>query len=318
MLALAVLNAPALTAVALTDSPRNAAPAMASSVVRPHGGQAESSARVSRVYRGADGQPLPFDSAAEVVEFLSTAGVVSSSEVAEGSTKPKKVLLERNGVRAHAIFRSFERVQERIVDPDTGQTRFEAFKDSAKFEAAAYTLASLLGLPFVPPTVRRVIDNRDGTLQLWIEAAMSEKERQERGIEPPNATWWRGVMQALVIFDNLIYNADRNTGNMLIDADWDAWFIDHTRAFQTRRDLRNPEFIIFCERRLWDRLQALSDDELRDAMSPHLDGLEIAALLRRRARIVSHIEELIAEKGEAEVLFAYDYDLSAWGRLLPD
>ena len=182
------------------------------------------------------------------------------------------------------------------------------------FEAAAYELATLLELPFVPPTARRVIDNRDGTLQLWIEAAMSEKERQERVLEPPNATWWRGVLQTLVIFDNLIFNADRNTGNLLIDADWDVWFIDHTRAFQTRRDLRNPQFITFCERRLWERLSSLTDDEIRRSMSAYLDGREIGALIRRRARIVEHIEKLIAEKGPDAVLFDYEYDVSTWSR----
>jgi hypothetical protein len=265
-------------------------------------------------WRGPDGEVLPFRTGAEVVDFLRAADVISMADIPEGSTRPQRVLLERDGVRAQAIFRTFERVQERIVDPDTGQTRFQPFKDSAKFEAAAYELATMLGLPFVPPVTQRIINNRDGTLQLWIESAMSETQRQERGIEPPNATWWRGVLQTLIIFDNLVFNADRNTSNLIIDPDWGVWFIDHTRAFQQNRNLRNPEHITFCERRLFERLRSLTDDEIRNAMVPYLDGLEIGALLRRRARVVEHIEELIERQGEDAVLFDYSYDIGDWDR----
>lgn len=264
------------------------------------------------LWRDPTGTPLPFTSGAEAVGFLRTATVVSSEEIPEGSTKPLLMLLEKDGVQARAIFRSFERVQDRVVDPDSGLTRFQPFRDSSTFEAAAYDLAALLGLPFVPPTVRRVIDNHDGTLQLWIESAMSEKERQERGIAPPNEDWWRGVLQTLVIFDNLIFNADRNTGNLLIDPAWRVWFIDHTRSFQQDRNLRNPEHITFCERRLFERLRDLSDDEIRDAMLPYLDGRQIGALLRRRERIVERIDELIDDNGEDAVLFSYSYDLADW------
>jgi len=267
-----------------------------------------------RNFRGADGRPLPFATHAEVVEFLRTAEVVSTTEIPQGSSRPKKLLMEKDGVRLHAIFRAFERVQERTEDPDTGQTLYDAFKDSFKFEAAAYELSQLLGLPFVPPTEVRVVNNRSGTLQLWVESAMSEAQRQERGEEPPNPTWWRGVLQTLVIFDNLIFNADRNTGNLIIDEDWTVWFIDHTRAFQTDRNLRNPENITFCERRLFERLRVLTDDEIKDAMAAYLDGREIGALLRRRARVVEHIEKLIEENGEDAVLFDYSYDVSAWSR----
>lgn len=265
-------------------------------------------------WRDPEGNPLPFRDSADAVDFLRNATIASISEVGEGSTRPKKVLLERNGVRAQAIFRSFERVQERVVDPDTGQTRFQPFKDSALFEAAAYELATMLGLPFVPPTARRVVDNRDGTLQLWIESAISETQRQERGIEPPNATWWRGILQTLVIFDNLVSNADRNTTNLLIDPEWGVWFIDHTRAFQQDRDLRNPEHIGFVERRLFRRLRDLPDADISARMSPYLDGREIGALLRRRARIVEHIEALIESEGEEAVLFDYSYNVDDWRR----
>ena len=122
-----------------------------------------------RTFRDTSGLPLPFTTDAEVLDFLSTAAVVSTSEISAGSTKPLKVVLEKDGVRMHAIFRSFERAQPRTEDPDTGQTLYNAFKDSAKFEVAAYEMAALLDLNLVPPAVRRVVNNRDGTLQVWCD-----------------------------------------------------------------------------------------------------------------------------------------------------
>ena len=110
-------------------------------------------------------------------------------------------------------------------------------------------------------------------------------------------------MQSLRIWDNLIFNADRNTGNFLIDPNWGVWFVDHTRAFQTRRDLRNLESITFCERLMWERLRTLTDDEIVTRLAPYLDGREIGALLKRRERIVKHIQSLIQEKGESAVIF---------------
>jgi hypothetical protein len=243
---------------------------------------------------------------------MRTAEVVSMEEIPEGSTRPQKVLLEKDGIRVHAIFRSFVRVQERIRDPQTGQLIMGDAKDSALFEAAAYELATMLEIPLIPPTVERVVHNRDGTLQLWIETATTETKRRELGVEPPNASWWSGIMQTLRIWDMLIFNADRNTGNFLIDPDWGVWFVDHTRAFQLRRDLRNIESITFCERALWDRLLTLSDDEIEERMGPYLDGREIGALLARRDRIVKHIERLIEENGEDRVIFRYSYDVADW------
>ena len=39
------------------------------------------------------------------------------------------------------------------------------------------------------------------------------------------------------LFDQLIANIDRNQGNLLYDADWHLFLIDHSRAFTTRTSL---------------------------------------------------------------------------------
>jgi len=261
---------------------------------------------------GADGRPLPFASKQEALDFLRTAKVVSTAALPRGATKPEKVALEKNGVRVNAIFRSYRRTQKRALDPVTGQPMYDDFTDSAISEAAAYELAELLQLPFVPPTVRRTVDNREGTLQLWIEHARTAQQHVDSGSKPPSADWWRGVLQTLTIFDNLVFNTDRHQGNLLIDDHWTVWFIDHTRAFQLRRDLRNPESIRFSERQLWQRLQTVSDDQIKQRLSPYLGGEKMMALLARRARLVRHIEGLIDRNGAESVLFDYSYDVESW------
>jgi len=142
--------------------------------------------------------------------------------------------------------------------------------------------------------------------------AATAREHTERGDVPPHGDWWRGINQTLTIFDNLVFNTDRHTGNLLIGDDWRVWFIDHTRAFQTRRELRNPESIEFIQRRLWRRLEDLPDEEVRERLAPYLGGRELMALLARRRHLVRHIEGLIARRGERAVLFDYSYDLAAW------
>ncbi|MGD8328302.1 MAG: hypothetical protein PVJ49_02620 [Acidobacteriota bacterium] len=269
-------------------------------------------ARAQAQWLDAAGRPLPFYSAEEVLDFLRTATVLEREALPNGITHPEKVLLEKNGVQAHAIFRGYRRQPEVSIDPITGEMTRDDLNDSGIAEAAAYELAVLLELPFVPPTVRRIIDNREGTLQLWIEHASTARDRMERGEKPPNADWWRGITQTLAIFDNLLFNTDRHVGNLLIDERWNVWFIDHTRAFQPHRELRNPEVIEFSERRLWERLRDLPDEIIRECLAPYLDESEMMSLLARRHRLVNHIGHLIDERGERAVLFDYSYDLSMW------
>ena len=52
---------------------------------------------------GPDGSPLPFSSAEEVEDYLRTADVVDESNILTGITRPRRLLLDRHGVRMHAF-----------------------------------------------------------------------------------------------------------------------------------------------------------------------------------------------------------------------
>ena len=53
----------------------------------------------------------------------------------------------------------------------------------------------------------------------------------------PNTEAWNDQVIRMKMFDNLICNRDRNMGNLLVDASWNLYLIDHNRAFITSKDL---------------------------------------------------------------------------------
>ena len=104
------------------------------------------------------------------------------------------------------------------------------------------------------------------------------------------------------IFDNLIYNFDRNNGNLLIDARGKVWFIDHTRSFKRLPALVSPEDIRVCDAHLWERLQELNKAAFKEELKDYLSAIELDALTKRHRKLVAYIEDLISELGAETVL----------------
>jgi len=247
----------------------------------------------------ADGQPLPFTSNAAAVEFLANAEVVAQKQLKDGTTKPLKLTLERDGITAHAIFRSVDhKVNQRNVPRQRRELR-----DSYIFEVAAFELSQMLGIDNVPPATLRTLDGKRGSVQLWIENATSESRRMAKGLQPQQPASWHRQKQALAVFDSLIYNFDRNTGNMLFDASGKLWYVDHTRTFKTLPELPWTANIQICDEQFWSALRALKPEQVRAQLSPYLSPLQIRTLLVRRTRLVRKIEQLIAERGIDAVLY---------------
>src|SRR5262249_14760818 len=117
---------------------------------------------------------------------------------------------------------------------------------------------------------------------------------------------WNQQMYLCRVFDQLIYNTDRNLGNLLITKDWKIWMIDHTRAFRTMKDLKSPKDLVQCDRNLLAKLRELNREMLEHKLGHYLTKMEIDGLLSRRDRIVKFFDERIAQKGEAAVLFDLD------------
>ncbi len=251
-----------------------------------------------------EGKPLPFTSDEEVMEFLRTARVIRFRKIPLGITQPRKALLEKDGVRMHAIFRDVN--QHKPMQRMASGTVVRNFRDSYIFEPAAYELSRLLGVDNVPPVVLRKLRGKSGSLQAWVENAMTEKSRVSDNITAPDTILWNRQMWNMRVFDNLIYNTDRNQGNILYDGDWKLWLIDHGRAFRREKELRNPGLVIHCDRKLWEKLKSLDGETVRERLKKFLRSSQIKALMRRRDKLVEHIQKLIQERGESKVLFTFD------------
>ncbi len=252
------------------------------------------------VWYDPDGKPLPFKNDEEVLDFLRTAKVIKMQGTAKGITHPREAILEKDGRQMHASWRVFTE-EKQVAQLATGERELN-FRDDFIFEAAAYEMARILGMDNVPPTILRSINGEKGTLQAWVENAMDEGKRQKEKIAPQNARRWNYQIQIMRFFDNLVYNTDRNQGNIIIDKDWKVWLIDHSRAFRQRDNLNNPDALVEIDKGIWEKLLAMDEKETKTRLKPYLRGFEIDSLLKRRKKIIEVYRAEIAKRGESEVV----------------
>jgi hypothetical protein len=121
---------------------------------------------------------------------------------------------------------------------------------------------------------------------------MTEMDRHKSKQDAPDRDAWKKQMVTVHIFDQLIYNMDRNVGNLIITKNWRVWAIDHTRAFRTHETLKSPENVSRCDRQVFEKLKALDKDSLKREMGSMLDEWQMRSLLARRDLIVKRIESL--------------------------
>ena len=255
-----------------------------------------------RTFVDVDGKPLPFKTDAELLEFLRTAEPTTETNLSGGINFPRKVVLAKDGLKVNAVFRD---VNEEKDKPTFGGGRNEiGFTDSFIYEPAAYEMGLMLGLDNVPPATLRKLHYKSGSIQIFVNGK-DEKKLLAEHIEMPKDQMWQKQVQMMNVFDALIYNVDRNRGNILITPDWRLWMIDHTRAFRKLPTLQEPVTINMCERGMYQKLKALDEKEVRQRMKPYLSSFEIDGLLARRKLLVDLLDTLIAEKGENQVIYDF-------------
>ena len=256
-----------------------------------------------RRFLGLDGDYLPFDTDDAILDFLSTAEIVSRERIPVGVTRPDEVVLEKDGIRARAAYKDIDERYQRARMNDG--SFFMNLRDYFMFERAAYELAQMLGLDNVPPTVIRRFGRDRASLQLWIENSMTELDRANEGLRPPSALQWTRQVQTMYLFDDLVGNVDRNAGDIVIDRDsWKLWMIDHSRAFQIDSKLRNAPKLLFCRRDVWEKLQALDKEEVAGQLGEYLTASELNSMFERRDALVEHIQALIDDRTEGAVLYS--------------
>jgi hypothetical protein len=223
----------------------------------------------------------------EYVEYLKTARIDKVEDIGTGVTHPERAFFSPGGLARSATVKH--------LPPG----RRSGFWESYKSEIAAYEVDRLLGMDMVPPTVERRVGDALASVQLWIDGCRLVNTVDQSACPSPN--YWAKQAWRQRAFDNLIANIDRNEGNLLVDGQWDLILIDHSRAFaeNTMPFVKQLERI---DRPFFERLKALDQASLMKSVRPWVvnDGA-IRDLLKRRDRIVAHLEELARQRGEAIV-----------------
>ncbi|MBI4890223.1 MAG: hypothetical protein HY821_06325 [Acidobacteria bacterium] len=224
--------------------------------------------------------------------FLRDAGIVSTKEAGQGITGSLRATLSLNGVTHDAHIQT-------INTPGPPP-------DSYKNNIAAYALGRLLGLDNLPTVVQRTFQGKPASFTWWLDDfLLTEDQRQDRKINPPDAASWNAQVYLMKVFDQLIGNPDRNMGNVLIDGQWRIWLIDHTRAFVVSRIPEQDPDLARCDREFLRRIKTLTAPQLHKAMDPYLSKAQIAAILSRRDFIVRHFQRAAAAQGDARIFYTF-------------
>ncbi len=233
--------------------------------------------------------PAPSLSDAQIVQFLENAKVVKTKSIGKGVTGAIRATLS-DGTLTHDA--QIQKIDEKRAEFSAGKVREFNFEDSWRFNVAAYRVDRLIGLEMVPVSIARTWKSDRSAFTWWLDdVQMDEGARLKSQMQPPDSGIWNERMQMVKLFDQLIGNTDRNSGNLLIGNSWQVWAIDHTRAFRTQNTLPNPANITRCDRQVFAALKGLSRDALKREIGEFVSDYQIAGLLARRDQIVALIEK---------------------------
>lgn len=222
----------------------------------------------------------------EIETFLKTAPIERWKDIPVGITRPRRAFFAPGGVAGSMAWKPLP----------TGMLHGK--RESYRSEIAAYLLSRHLGLDLVPPVVERDIDGVKGAAVYWIDGV---KPWDPSDLPRAAGAKWSRQTSRMFMFDQLIANGDRNQGNLLYDAAGHLYLIDHSRAFLEQRHLTGFKAPQQFDRALWQRMAALTRDDLEALLRPWLTGPQIAAMLDRRDEMRRHIDREVRARGEQVV-----------------
>jgi hypothetical protein len=245
--------------------------------------------------------PAPVLTPEEMETFLLNARILETRRAGDGVTGVRRVTMT-DGRLTHDA--SLQDIDEWKAIFETPQGTELNFRDSYRYNVAAYRLARLLQIDNVPVTVERRVQGKDAALMWWVDdVAMDEGDRVRNRATDPNPQRATAYVYRQRLFDELIQNVDRNLGNLLYTRDWKMWMIDHSRSFRLGRELRKPEQLPRAERVLFENLKTMTTESLTAAVGRALNALEIEAVLARRDALVRHFETRVAQSSEGAVFY---------------
>jgi len=247
----------------------------------------------------ADDSPKKL-SVEQMEEFLKVAKITKIKELSTGVTNSRRASLADGTIEHDAHVQSIDETKA-VFQGDRGTEM--NFRDSWKFNVAAYQLACILGIgDMVPPSVERSVTGNTSAVTWWIDNSMMEVDRRKKHLEAPDMDSWNREMYVVRVFDQLIYNTDRNLQNLMIDSNFHIWMIDHTRAFRMQTTLREKKDLVRCDRTLLANLRKLKTEDLQP-LKRYITDAEIKGILARRDKIVEFFDQQIVAQGEPAVLY---------------
>ena len=203
---------------------------------------------------GTSAQPLDRTRAEE---FMLTAEIVAAEPIGRGVTQPWRLTLS-DGTLTHDV--AFQSVNERADRQQLGRRVEMNFVDAYRYNIAAYRVAELLGLDdMMPVTVERAWNGSPGAMTWWIDdVMMNEETRLAERRWPADMVTFNQRYYRMLVFAELVYDTDRNQGNVLYTSDWKLWMIDFSRAFRIWGDLQAPQNVTQCDGDLFERLRGLT------------------------------------------------------------
>jgi hypothetical protein len=236
---------------------------------------------------------------AEIEDYLRTVEIVATGTTPEGVLHPLKCTLPPGGPTQHLNFKA--------IPPGL----YNGAQESYKSEIAAYEIDKILHLGMVPPTVEKTYNKKKGAAVFWIEGTKNFNafpEGKAGGAPTPPASkaeYWSIQLTRAKMFDSLIGNQDPNLGNWLVDDDWNLSIIDHSRSLFGDMNFVHEKQLNHIDSELWDKMKALTMEDLTAKLSMWMSKGDIKSILDRRDKFAKLIDALVKKNGAANVFIKY-------------
>ena len=227
----------------------------------------------------------------QAAEFLTRAEITT---LGPGSTV-STATAEMNGLKLTVIWTPPVLQVDRGADVD--------LLNGWRKEIAAYKIDQLIGLKMVPAAVERTFGLGTGSLQLRPGAPMTEADRLQKRVSPPNGELWDQLMSKVRLYDYLLCNRGRAERSILVTVDFQVRLLDHSRALPRTCNLNYLTMPTRFSKSLLAGLETLNESVLDERIGKYLNSFQIYDLLQRKNMILEAARKRIAERGEAVTLY---------------
>ena len=221
--------------------------------------------------------------------FLKEAKIKITHSAKKGVTGTQRATLTDATITHDASIQNIDETKQKFEGVSGVEYNFQ---DSYKLNIAAYRLSVLLGLDsMVPVSIERSYDGKPASYTWWIEnIQMDEADRIKKKIDAPDKDNWSRQYLIMKVFDQLVYNMDRNMTNILYDKDWHLWMIDHSRAFRLHKKVLSEKALEKIDGELLARMKQLKEEDVKKQTGKWLTNSQIKALMARNKMIIAHFE----------------------------